>query len=32
MESDLPDRLKSEYKKSKSFNKSHCISIDMEDS
>jgi len=32
MESELPDRVKREYKIAKSFNKSRCISIDMEDS
>lgn len=29
MESELPDRVKSEYKTAKSFNKSRCISIEM---
>jgi len=31
-QSDLSDRLKEEYKKAKSFNKSRCIYIDMQDS
>jgi len=29
--SDLPDRLKEEYKRAGSFNKSRCIYIDMQD-
>lgn len=30
--SELPDRIKNEYKNAKPFNKSRCINIDMEDS
>ena len=32
LDSDLPDKLKLEYKNAKSFNKSRCIYIDMKDS
>jgi len=32
LQSDLPERLKEEYKKAKSFNNSRCIYIDMQDS
>jgi hypothetical protein len=32
VQSELPDRLKEEYKSAKSFNKSRCIYIDMQDS
>lgn len=31
LESELPDRIKTEYRKAKRFNKSRCIHIDMED-
>jgi hypothetical protein len=31
-QSDLPDRLKKDYEQAKSFNKSRCIFIDMQDS
>ncbi len=32
LQSDLPDRLKKDYENAKSFNKSRCIYIDMQDS
>ena len=32
LDSDLPDKLKLEYKNAKNFNKSRCIYIDMKDS
>jgi len=32
MASELPDKIKTEYKNAKPFNKSRCIYIDMEDS
>jgi len=32
VQSDLPDKLKTEYQNAKSFNKSRCIYIDIQDS
>jgi hypothetical protein len=32
LQSDLPDKLKIDYQNAKSFNKSRCIYIDMQDS
>ncbi|TFH24946.1 MAG: DUF3788 family protein [Bacteroidia bacterium] len=31
LQSDLPDSIKLEYKNAKRFNKSRCISVDMQD-